>query len=132
MRGLCRLACDASSLIHCHRCRADDEAIDVYAFGLILYELVARRRPMVEDFVRLGRAMFYNAVTSGLCVSRRRAACFGRLGQLAHGVFEPFKLGGQVCSLGAVCLLDLGFVLWQQQCHPNQSKWQQQHKTHSC
>ena len=72
------LVCHASSLIHRHRCRADDEAIDVYAFGLILYELVARRRPMVEDFVKLGRAKFYNAITAGLCVSRRRAACTTR------------------------------------------------------
>ena len=50
----------------------------MYAFGLILYELVARRRPMVEDFVKLGRAKFYDAVTAGLCVSRRRAACTTR------------------------------------------------------
>ena len=67
-----------SSLIHRHLCRTDDEAIDVYAFGLILYELVVRRRPMFEDFVKMDRAKFYNAVKSGLCVLRQRVACTTR------------------------------------------------------
>ena len=68
MRGSRHRACYASSLIHPHSRRADDEAIDVYAFGLILYELVARKRPMVGDYMKLGRAKFYNAVKGGLCV----------------------------------------------------------------
>ena len=46
------------------------EAIDVYAFGLMLFELLARQRPMLDHFRRLGRQGFYKAVQAGVCVRR--------------------------------------------------------------
>ena len=46
------------------------ESIDVYAFGLMLFELLARQRPMVDHFRRLGRQGFYKAVQAGVCVRR--------------------------------------------------------------
>ena len=48
-----------------------NEAIDVYAFGLILYDLFVRERPMLDEFRRRGQYNFYQAVRTGTCVECR-------------------------------------------------------------